>query len=113
MSLAQMLSTTISLERAIITKDSSGGQVQTYAAVSGQTDVPADIQPAGSSIRLQYAQRNLVVTHTVYVATDIGAIETDRIVSGTRYFVVMGYRKAAPGYDEWPSIADVEEQPSK
>lgn len=109
MSLLSMLKTTGTLQRKTAAKDASGGYTTTYADV--QSNVKCDIQPASGSIRDQYMQHNMFVTHTVYLASDVTAKEGDRWSSNSRIFLVRGYRKSAPGYLQWPCILDVEEQP--
>jgi hypothetical protein len=102
----------ITLKRAPTSQDSSGGEVKgTFAAVSGASDVRCDIQPARSSTVYKYAQLNLQVSHTVYLTKHIAALAGDILVSGTRTFLVQGYQRAAPGYSQWPGVADVLEEP--
>lgn len=103
-----MLKTTITLERMTSVKDTSGGAGRSaWATVSGMADVPADIQPASAGMQLNYSQRQLEVSHTIFLSQDIGAVGTDRITSGSRIFKIQGYRKAAPGRNQWPAVADV------
>lgn len=105
-----MLRTTGSLQRFTYTKGTSGGQVLTVVPVADATDIACDIQPASGNIQEHYRQLQLRVTHSIYLASDIGAKATDRFVSGTRTFVLHGARPPAPGYSEWPMILDVEEK---
>ena len=104
-----MLRTTVDHQRQTATKDASGGEVVTFAAVN--SGVRCDIQPASASVALQYMERQMNVSHTIYFGTDIQAKPGDRFVSGTRNFKFQGYRRMPPGYgNDWPGIADVEEQ---
>lgn len=107
MSLRSMLRSKGTLERQTAAKDASGGRTQTWATVT--TDIPCDIQPASGNLRFTYAQRHLVVTHQIFVASDIEARETDRFTSDSRSFRVMGWTPPAPGYAQWPGRLDVEE----
>jgi head-tail adaptor len=107
MSLKSMLRSSGTLQRQTSTKDASGGKTQAWATVTAS--VPCDIQPASGNLQFQYAQRHLVVTHQIFVASDIGARETDRFTSGSRTFRVMGWTPPAPGYAQWPGKLDVEE----
>ena len=105
-----MLHTFGTLQRSASTKDASGGAVKgTWAAVG--SSVSCDVQPAGSDTRLQYAQLQLVVTHSIYVADDVGARAGDRFSADGRYFLVQGYTPPAVGYLQWPGRIDAEEQP--
>jgi hypothetical protein len=111
MSLTGMLRSGGVLQRAASTKDSSGGAVKgTWEDVSEET-VACDIQPVGSGIRLQYMKLQMTVTHSIFVASDVGARAGDRWRSGDRYFLVQGYTPPAPGYSQWPGRIDGEEQP--
>ena len=112
MSLAALLKSTITLQRSTMTKDASGGASRSWANVAAGTNVKADIQPASSSVQFRYQQRSLFVSHTIFLATDIGALETDRITFGSRIFKIVGYRKGDPGRASWPAVADVEEEPT-
>lgn len=104
-----MLKTTVTLERQTVTKDLGGAAGRTWATVTA--DIACDIQPANSSIQLNYSQRQLEVSHVIYFANDVGALATDRFVSGSRVFKIVGYSKAAPGRGSWPAKADVLEVP--
>lgn len=105
-----MLRTTGTLQRFTYTKGTSGGQVLTPANVSGATDIACDIQPASGRIQEQYRQQHLHVTHSIWLAEDVGARATDRFISGSRVFVIQGVRPPAPGYDSWPAVIDVQEE---
>src|SRR5262245_38248999 len=98
MSLVGMLRSGGVLQRST----SSGGAVKTtWADVSDETTA-CDVQPASSDVRLQYLQLKLAVTHSVFVAADVGARAGDRWRIGERYFLVRGYTPPAPGYVQWP-----------
>lgn len=108
MSLASMLRSIGTLQRSTSTKDASGGA--TKGAWSEVTTAACDIQPASSDVREQYMQQKLVVSHSVFVADDVGARAGDRWLFGTRYFLVQGYTPPAPGYPSWPGRIDGLEQ---
>jgi hypothetical protein len=68
-------------------------------------------QPVSSTIRVQYARRELVVTHSVYFADDPGCTEGDRITIGSSNHMVRGCKpntKDAVGSDRLWRV-DVEE----
>ena len=100
---------TITLQRQTTTKDTSGGPVQTWANVSGAVNVPADVQPAGGSIKKRFAQLGLVVSYTVYLSRDVGARASDRIVFGTRQFSIVEGGYESGEMNGWPAAAHVQE----
>ena len=111
MSLASMASrTTGTLKRATDAKDASGGMVKTYAAVDGYEDVSCTIHPASSSIRMQYMQRQMNCTHTIFTDEDVPAMSGDIWVSDSRIFQVLGREPKSPGYTQWPAKIHAEEQ---
>jgi len=109
MSLLGMFRTTGTLQRQVVAKDADGGKTSTWANVSGATAIACDIQPAGSSVVMRFAQRQMNCTHSVYVGGDIAARDTDRFVIGSRVFKILGYEPPAPGYSQWPGTLQVEE----
>lgn len=110
MSLATMLRTTCTQKRPTTIKDESGGASKTFASVTGAVDVPCDIQPASGSVRMQYMQQQAQAVHTIYFSQEVTPRAGDIFVSGSRTFQFLGRRPAAPGYQVWPTIVDVEEQ---
>lgn len=111
MSLASMLHTTCTIQRDTATKDASGGKVQSLSTLV--EDEPCDIQPVSAEVSLEYRKKELKVSHSIYFARDVEAREYDKVVSGSRSFVVVGYRPGAQGYgDDWPSVLDVDEHAS-
>lgn len=107
MSLASMLRTTVTHQRNTTTKDASGGEVASFATVTA--DIPCDIQPASSNTVFRYSQKNILVSHSIYLAADISPKGQDQFISGSRVFMFRGYRPPAPGYGYWPAVVDVEE----
>ena len=110
MSLATMLPSLCTLQNKTSTNDSSGGMVNTFADAPGGTDIPCDIQPAQGSVRIQYMQNQLNVTHTIFTEEDIGAVAGDIIISEGRTFQFQGKEQPAPNRFQWPGVAHVEEQ---
>jgi len=103
------------LQRQTATKDASGGIVSSYAAVSGYSDQPCDIQPASGSTRMQYMREQTTVSHTLYFADALPAVAGDRLTfvddAGTTHtYLFRGVRPKAPGYTQWACVVDVEEQ---
>lgn len=111
MSLLSMLRTTGTLRRKTPTnKDASGGMVMVYANVSGQVDVPCDIQPASGTVRMQFMEMQANVSHTVFTQADTGAKAGDVWYSNSRTFMFRGKEVMAPGYPVWACKMHVEEQ---
>ncbi len=106
-----MLRTTGTLQRQTSTK-AGGGPVAAYADVAGAVDVPCDVQPAGADEVLRFLQKGLVVSHTVYLASDIGAVASDLFITADgRTFLVLGggYEPPATGYTQWPAQIHAQE----
>ncbi len=106
-----MMRTTCTLRRQTSTK-AGGGPVAAYADVSGQQNVACDVQPAGADEVLRFLQKGLVVSHTVYLAQDIGARASDVIATADgRTFLVLGggYEQGATGYLQWPAQVHAQE----
>lgn len=113
MSLDGLLRTTGTLKRKTLVKDANAAEsISGFTAVSGYSDVPCDIQPARSSVRMQYMQDQLNVTHTVRSETEIPGRPEDIFVAAGRTFQFRGREQPPPGYegDEWPARMHVEEQ---
>ena len=112
MSILTLSRTAATLKRKVLVKDASGGMTMaTYAAVSGYSGVPCDIQPASGSVRDRYMQTQANVTHTIYSETDIPARAEDILVAGSRIFQFRGIEPVPPGYEgQWPLQIHVEEQ---
>lgn len=111
MSLLSMCRTSGTLKRPTNSKDASGGMVvDPFVVIAGYDGVACDIQPATGSIRFQYMQQQLNVSHTVFTASEIPAKPGDVWVSGARTFQFRGREMPAPGYGQWPAKMHVEEQ---
>jgi len=110
MSLQSMLRTKVTLQRSAPSKRPGGTQDKNFADVSGMVDVRCDIQPASSSIVARYAgqQDRLSVSHSIFLARDISAKAGDRLVSGSRTFLIQGYGEPT-NYKLWPRVAHVQE----
>ncbi len=91
-------------------KGVSGGAKPEYGNVPGAVDVPCDVQSASASVQERFAERSLVVTSTVYLSRDIEARASDRLLFGSRVFLVQGYQ--AGDMAGWPASAHVQEVPS-
>jgi len=82
--------TTLKLERA----DESAATVQgdrTQIWATLFSGIPCWAQPANSGIRAMFAQRQIAVTHQIYIQTDLGCLEGDRITIGSTIYLVKGF----------------------
>ena len=88
---------TLTHERASDQPDAAGGRRRSWATLA--SGVPCWMQPASARIRELFARREMAVTHSVYVATDLDCQADDRItvtVRGTDHvLMVRGYIDAA------------------
>lgn len=113
MSLQSLMNTTITLQ-VKATTNAKGGQVPAWTDVSGATCVPAAVQPGSGNARKYFDTNRINVTHTAYVASDIGARKDMRMIHPDtgRIFKVQWYVPPAIGfgYEEWPGELYVEEE---
>lgn len=109
MSVSGMMTASVTVQRKTVVQDASGGPSEQWADRSDAVDIPADIQPASSQIRIQYQQRNLNVSHSIYLDADASVRLRDRLVQGSRVFIVLGYLDASAGRGQCWRI-DCEEQ---
>jgi hypothetical protein len=70
------------------TTNVSGGQVVTYAG--GQANVPALVTDANARLKLIYQQRNIVISHVIYVTPKITVNTGDIVVFGVKSFFISG-----------------------
>lgn len=117
MSLDALMDNLASLERLTPTQTGMYAEGTPQYTPDGSADqVPCSIQPASASTRLQYMQRQMRVTHTLYFDRDWNPQPRDRWVcydsSGrTRYFVISGWYESLEINDTW--TCDAEEQKPK
>lgn len=99
MSLSTLLSQTLTLQRAALTPDASGGTIRTFNNLL--TDIPCLPEPASAKVIADYARRDMLVNYTLYTTTDLDTLITggvqvnDRFTDGTNYYVVKASRKNA------------------
>lgn len=88
-----LLNTKVNVRRKPATpgKDRSGGQQDAFADVTGLTDVPATIQPRSATAPPVQGQRQVVITHAVYLKSVAGVQRGDVIYepSTQRSFLVQ------------------------
>lgn len=92
-----LLPQTITIYRPTIGQDASFGITPTgtppgtgWTAV--YSSIPASVCPASSSVQFLYAQRQLVVSHTIWVGDNTIAVQNGDVVSdGTNLYRVTGF----------------------
>ncbi len=86
----QLLKQTITISRATTASGANMGVETTPLAV--YEGIGASVQPATSSIMLFYAQRNIKVTQTVFVAGTLDLQRGDTVAVDGRTLQVIGWR---------------------
>lgn len=89
----QLLKQTVSVLRPTTSQGNNFGVVSTNAAVF--TGVAASVQPATTATEDFYAQRQLSVTFTVFVASPLALQRGDIVSDGTNSYQVIGWRNLA------------------
>jgi hypothetical protein len=89
----QLLKNKIVLSRPTITQSDNMGINSVFAPV--YTDLGASVQPANSSLQFQYAQRQINITHTIYVPVGVVVRNGDTISDGKYTYQVKGWRDLA------------------
>lgn len=86
----QLLVKLVTVNRPTATKDSEGGISESYTAV--YSDVPCSVQPAATKDIQLYAQRQVQITHTFFVAKAMTLKPGDRLAYNSRTFLFQGMR---------------------
>lgn len=86
MSLASLLNTTITLQRKTATKDASLGTGFEWTDVESYC---ASVQPVSANEAWKLAQRNIFVSHVIYLDQNISATVRDRISWDSRLFNIV------------------------
>ena len=110
---------TVTLERESVTKDTSGGVLQSWAQIASCT---GDLQPASGTVKKRFEALGLVVQYTIYLSSDVGQIAAGiglpitacRFRIGTRKFQTVegGYEAGYDTLTGWPATAHVQEIPA-
>lgn len=90
--IANLLIHAVDVKRPTVTKDAMGGQSKTWTTV--YSAVPCFVQPAIATDKTLYAQKEMVVTHAVYTASNPALRPQDVLWFGSRKFVVKAIRDA-------------------
>lgn len=99
MSLATLLNDSVTVQRKSPTRDTSGGQVEAFAAVAALSNLQAAVQPYRGEARRSIGQRQVFVTHHVYLLTD-GVLRGDKLVNdatGDSYLVLGFFDEGGKG----------------
>lgn len=80
----------VSVQRPTPTKGTSGGEIDSYTTV--YSELACCVQPVSTSWLVRYAQRGIDVTHTIFTNQGPTIRNGDRVVYGTRTFLVQGFR---------------------
>jgi hypothetical protein len=89
MAIDNLLRQTLTVYRKFPAKGQSGGEYDYITPV--YTNLPCSIQPVKADWLILFQQRNIDITHIIFINT--GTIQVgDELVSGTRRFFVKGVR---------------------
>ena len=92
MSLESLLTGSITVQTKTTSgSDSSLGEQATWADDPARTQIPALVQPCSARELLQFAQRQVKVSHKIYLATDPAIRPFERVRDETtqRYYRVV------------------------
>lgn len=103
MSLASLMNTSVAVQRKTATRDSSGGQVENFATVDGLDSLPALIQPTDGKAQRTLGQRQVFLSHHIYLASRYDVRRGDRLyeAANDRYFLVHGFENMAGQSRGW------------
>ncbi len=114
-----MMDSTGTLYRPNIGQGAAKGTTQVFAAVTGASNVPCSVQPASSSDRLLYGQRNVFISCTIFCLTDIGANVNDYFEvldmnGNTHTYLIHGFNRGLNNRRSVPySLNCAEVQPNR
>lgn len=87
-----LLDKTVSVQRSTPTKDANGGDVPSWANISGAVNVPCSIQgfKKKNETGTEFARPDGHAEYDVFFASDLGLRDGDRIVHGSTYYHIQG-----------------------
>lgn len=89
MSMASMMKDVVTLEKYTMVQDTSGGPSRPdWVPVPGYECVPCSIQLGGAGVQYLYAQRNIVITHTMLTDVELPLTTQMRVRDAQRCDVV-------------------------
>lgn len=90
-----LMNTTVTVQRRGSTKDSSGGQAAggSFSPVAGMVGIPALVQPTHGKAMRATGQRQVFLSHHIYLSEQYAVQRGDRILHPDtgRYFIVHGF----------------------
>ncbi len=98
MSIASMIAahgTTATHQRQDAQATGMSGGRKAGAWLTIASAVPCWVQPASAQTIARAAAQQMVVTHSIYVQTDLDARSNDRLVIGSTYYLVRGFTNQA------------------
>jgi len=102
MSIEALLNNTASLYRLTVNRGAVGGQANpTYSADVAAANVQCSIQPASATTRLQYLQRQMQVSHTLYFDQNWNPSSRDKWISVDKEYIVLGWFESLEIADSW------------
>ncbi len=101
--LEDLMNTTVTIERKSSTKDTSGSPVATWQAVADLDNIPALIQPKHGHAMKLFGQRQVFLTHYIYLAQKYDIRRGDRVSHREtgHYFTVHGFEDMAGQTSAW------------
>jgi hypothetical protein len=102
-SFQSLLNTVVTVKRKSPSKDRSGGQVENFQPVPGLEDLPANIQPHHGRPVMAQAQRQVVITHMVYLQDGSEIRRGDLLFEAAtgRSFLTHGAEDMAGRHEAW------------
>lgn len=88
--LQNLMLNTVNVNRPTPSKGTSGAEKDTLTTV--YTATPCMVQPVKTAWKIEYAQRKIEVTHSIYFNSSITVKNGDQVSFGTRTFFVEGVR---------------------
>lgn len=84
----QLLRQAVTIYRKTQTQDSNLGVSSTSSAIY---NIAASVQPASGSVMLFYAERQLKVTVSIFVAGTLDLQRGDTVTGGSETYVIVGW----------------------
>lgn len=115
MSVTDMLDHVATLQRQAISQGGSGGQLpNVYTDDANAVNVGVNIQPANGGTVFRYAQRRMVVTHTLYFDDDWQARVGNRwVTDGGKVYKVKGWYNSLEHDDAWVCDCELIDVPGR
>jgi hypothetical protein len=96
LSILSLLTQSADFQRSTFTKDAVGGQSTSWATRTGLGTVACRLVPASHRTTLEFQRDDARVVYELHTATDVTATTQDRVLIGSSYYRVLGYKPSAP-----------------